>query len=753
MWIALAIAPLVPLGLAAREPARLRLRGPARRHLPALPVLEPLLRALHASFCCCTAYGAHYTYSETAFGFWLRDTLDLARNPYDRIVHFAFGLLLTYPAARARRSACCSCAGVWAYLVPFLLMLAMSAGYESIESWVARIVSPELGSAYLGTQGDEWDAQRDMDRAMTGALICLGAHLAGRAAARARGQARSGRDELRRALARTSIEPAPLLAAVYAAWGLLYVWRTSFVLDGQRVFVLWDDAMISLRYAQQPRGRAGPRLEPGRARAGHLEPRRHARDGGAARAAGRRTAREPALPARESGAAARDPRARPASRARARPGRRPGARARGGDRRALRAALDLVAPGLRRRARSRPSCWARSCVSARALRARRGPSRAAWAAARASASCSGSTSPSCSRPASASRCSRAAAPGARRPRARRCSRSASPAILAFGRLYYGDPLPNTFYLKATGAPIADVLANGGRQLWGMLTPLSPLLLGIALAGLWLLRARSALRARGALRAGALRLRPRRGRRLAQGLSQPLRGPGRDALLRAPRGRGAGRPRALAPGAAPRGARPGGSRSPGSRCSAPSRSTRRSPPGSGCGPTTPTLWWQENRANARIGFYLREQTPPEHERRAPLRRHDRLLRRAPRDRRAREIRSPHREASGPGLPSRPLEVGLGLRPVRAPARRDRRDEPRPRQPPRARAALLTSRRRRDGLQFHVRKDAVARLRDHDLVLYAFRSRRGLDVGGSGRARRRGDARAMTVAYRESETRAC
>ena len=43
---------------------------------------------------------------------------------------------------------------------------------------------------------------------------------------------------------------ASLLAAAYAAWGLLYIWRTSFVLDGERVFVLWDDAMISLRYAQ-----------------------------------------------------------------------------------------------------------------------------------------------------------------------------------------------------------------------------------------------------------------------------------------------------------------------------------------------------------------------------------------------------------------------------------------------------------------------------------------------------------------------
>ena len=127
---------------------------------------------LFAVFLTLHAYGAHYTYSETVFGFWLRDTLGLSRNPYDRIVHFAFGLLLTYPL-RELAQRVLHLRRFWSYLVPFLLSLSMSAGYESIESWVARIVSPELGDAYLGTQGDIWDAQRDMDRAMTGAAIGL----------------------------------------------------------------------------------------------------------------------------------------------------------------------------------------------------------------------------------------------------------------------------------------------------------------------------------------------------------------------------------------------------------------------------------------------------------------------------------------------------------------------------------------------------------------------------------------------------
>ena len=131
-------------------------------------------------------YGAHYTYAMTPFGFWLRDTFDLSRNPYDRIVHFAFGLLLTFPM-RELAQRLLELRRFWSYLIPLMAALSMSSAYEQIEAWVARIVSPDLGAAYLGTQGDEWDAQKDMDRAMTGALICLGVTWLGE---RARNQAR-----------------------------------------------------------------------------------------------------------------------------------------------------------------------------------------------------------------------------------------------------------------------------------------------------------------------------------------------------------------------------------------------------------------------------------------------------------------------------------------------------------------------------------------------------------------------------------
>lgn len=116
--------------------------------------------------------GAHYTYSEVPLGFWLQNTLDLSRNHYDRIVHFSFGLLIAYPF----RELLVRAVGVvesWSYLMALTVVLAFSAFYEVTESIVAMLVDPELGMAYLGTQGDEWDAQKDTFLAFSGALIAM----------------------------------------------------------------------------------------------------------------------------------------------------------------------------------------------------------------------------------------------------------------------------------------------------------------------------------------------------------------------------------------------------------------------------------------------------------------------------------------------------------------------------------------------------------------------------------------------------
>ena len=119
------------------------------------------------------AIGAHYTYEQVPLGFWIKDLFHLSRNHFDRVVHFAFGLLLAYPI-REVFVRTTHVVGGWTYIIPVVLLLAFSGFFEIIESWVAQIVSPELGDAYLGTQGDIWDAQKDMTAAFCGALLSMG---------------------------------------------------------------------------------------------------------------------------------------------------------------------------------------------------------------------------------------------------------------------------------------------------------------------------------------------------------------------------------------------------------------------------------------------------------------------------------------------------------------------------------------------------------------------------------------------------
>ncbi|MBI2627139.1 MAG: DUF2238 domain-containing protein [Parcubacteria group bacterium] len=116
--------------------------------------------------------GSHYTYAEVPFGFKLQNFLGADRNMYDRLVHFSFGLLLAYPLremfmviGRAR--------GFWNYYLPVELTLAFSAIYEIIEWLAAAAVDPEAGLAFLGAQGDIWDAQKDMLLATSGAIITM----------------------------------------------------------------------------------------------------------------------------------------------------------------------------------------------------------------------------------------------------------------------------------------------------------------------------------------------------------------------------------------------------------------------------------------------------------------------------------------------------------------------------------------------------------------------------------------------------
>jgi putative membrane protein len=146
--------------------------------VPVLVFTYRLLPLSDLSYVCITlfmmlhAVGAHYTYAEVPFGFWMKDAFNLSRNHFDRIVHFSFGLLLAYPIREVFLRVA-SARGFWAYYLPLDVTLAFSAVYEIIEMIVAKIVSSGAGDAYLGTQGDVWDSQMDMSSAAVGALICM----------------------------------------------------------------------------------------------------------------------------------------------------------------------------------------------------------------------------------------------------------------------------------------------------------------------------------------------------------------------------------------------------------------------------------------------------------------------------------------------------------------------------------------------------------------------------------------------------
>jgi len=115
-------------------------------------------------------YGAEYTYAENPFGYWLKDVLNLQRNQYDRIVHFSFGFLLAYPLRELFLIGFQFPKGV-AWILPIEITLSIGAFYELIEWAVADLFFKEQGMAYLGTQGDIWDAQKDIFLAFLGAVI------------------------------------------------------------------------------------------------------------------------------------------------------------------------------------------------------------------------------------------------------------------------------------------------------------------------------------------------------------------------------------------------------------------------------------------------------------------------------------------------------------------------------------------------------------------------------------------------------
>jgi len=131
-------------------------------------------------FFCLHTIGAHYTYAEVPYdaafksltGHSFDAMVGWQRNNYDRLVHFSYGLLLAYPI-RELFLRVANVRGFWGYFLPLDLTMSTSMLYELIE-WISAVVfGGDLGAAFLGSQGDEWDAQKDMALASLGALIAM----------------------------------------------------------------------------------------------------------------------------------------------------------------------------------------------------------------------------------------------------------------------------------------------------------------------------------------------------------------------------------------------------------------------------------------------------------------------------------------------------------------------------------------------------------------------------------------------------
>lgn len=178
-WMALAIAPwyrqdwllenllvFAAVPLLAWSYPRLRLSDTAYTLLFVFLVLHEL--------------GAHYTYSAVPYDRWAQaltghtvsEALGLQRNYFDRLLHFLYGLLVT-PAAIEVLDARAPQRGPWRWLVPLLFMISHSTIYELVEWSAASVFGGDLGQAYLGTQGDVWDAQKDSALAAFGAAAAV----------------------------------------------------------------------------------------------------------------------------------------------------------------------------------------------------------------------------------------------------------------------------------------------------------------------------------------------------------------------------------------------------------------------------------------------------------------------------------------------------------------------------------------------------------------------------------------------------
>jgi len=118
-------------------------------------------------------YGGCYTYALTPLGNWAKEAFHLSRNHYDRIGHVALGVFPVFMAREILLRKTPLVRGGWLSFLSVSVVFAFAAFWELLEWWTTLVVAGDTGSAFLGSQGDVWDAQWDMFLALLGASVAL----------------------------------------------------------------------------------------------------------------------------------------------------------------------------------------------------------------------------------------------------------------------------------------------------------------------------------------------------------------------------------------------------------------------------------------------------------------------------------------------------------------------------------------------------------------------------------------------------
>ena len=129
------------------------------KHLP----LSNISYTLIFLFLCLHEVGAHYTYAEVPYNQWWQA---LTGSTFNEVMGWERNREVFLRVADVR--------GFWGYFLPLDLTMSTSMIFELFEWGAAELFGGDLGIAYLGTQGDVWDAHKDMALASLGAILAMG---------------------------------------------------------------------------------------------------------------------------------------------------------------------------------------------------------------------------------------------------------------------------------------------------------------------------------------------------------------------------------------------------------------------------------------------------------------------------------------------------------------------------------------------------------------------------------------------------